>query len=118
MNRSSSTTTSAHTVIDSAESYMFVSSEIAGDIELEEALSSSSGYVEVDVNSKIKRLQLSSLELIETGYLICVMDKDSINNFAESLLTGMNIKVRIFSEHFNSQVIKLESDRCYLRAVR
>ena len=118
MKPSSSTTTCAHTVIDNSESYMFVSSDIAGDIDLEEQNSNSRGYVEIDVNSKIKRLQLSSLELIESVYLICVVDKDSIENFIEKLLTGENVKVRILGRQFNSQVIKLESDRCYLRAVR
>lgn len=118
MKLNTSTKTSAHTVIDSSASYMFVSSDIAGDIELESDSSSSRGHVEVDTGLMIKRLQLLSLELVESGYLICVLDKDSIDNFIEILLTGKNIKVRILGEQFNSQVIKLESDRCYLRAAR
>ena len=43
MKPSSSTTTSAHTVIDNSESYMFVSSDIAGDIDLEEQNTNSRG---------------------------------------------------------------------------
>lgn len=118
MKQSSSTTMSAHTVIGNSESYMFVSSDIAGDIELDEDSSSPRGYVEIDVDSKSKRLQLFSLELVEAGYLICALDKDAVENFVEKLLIGENVKVRILGRQFNSQVIKLESDRCYLRAAR
>ena len=118
MRPSSSTTTSAHTVIDSAESYMFMSSDIAGKIDIADDRAPPKDHISLEMDSKIVNLPLAMLEIIDGGYQVCLLDPDAIKRFTNRLLTGESVVIHILDKQFNSQVVKLESDRCYLRAMR
>jgi hypothetical protein len=118
MKPSSSTTTSAHTVTDNAESYMFMSSDIAGKIDMTDDGTTLKDHIGLEIDTKIVNFPLVMLEIIDDGYRACLLDQDSIKRFTNRLLTGDFIVTYILDRKFNSQVIKLESDRCYLRVTR
>jgi hypothetical protein len=97
---------------------MFVSSDIADALDTSSERMVSNDHAELSIDSKVISLQMTALEIIDGGYQICLLDKEAVKRFTLHLLTGALINVRIADKQFNSQVVKLESDRCYLRAMR
>ena len=118
MKPSTSTTTSALTGIDDSKEYFFMSSDLASEIDLEQTKPESSKLIDLKFDGKTLNRSISSIEIDGEGYIVCVIDHDSLRRFVPLMLQRKDFKLSMQDGDFNCHVFKVESDRCYLRAVR
>ncbi len=118
MKPSTSTTTSALMGIDDSKEYFFMSSDLASEIDLEQTKPESSNLVDLKFDGKTLSRSISSIEIDGEGYIVCVIDHDSLRRFVPLMLQRKDFKLSMQASDFNCHVFKVESDRCYLRAVR
>ena len=118
MRPSSSTMTPAHTAIDSGKQYIMMSPELADAIEFEDEKKARTWSARIQIDGSDKDFYIISIEASDSGYVLCVSVGDEIQSFAGSLLKSLQLTSIVSGESFKSKVLKLESDKAYLKLLR
>lgn len=119
MRPSSSTMTSAHTDIDNGRSYVFMSSGLEDELYLDENDGIDSLPVSLKLGEKWSSAPFLSIEHeANESILLCINSFGLTKRLTGAMLDNEALDVSIDGKRFKSQVVKLESNRSYLRISR
>jgi hypothetical protein len=120
MRRSSSTTTSAPTDTGEERQYFFMSPELEETLDLEPSPQSYTSW-SATVNTKNHRSSYDIVSIEDTcdgGYIMLLKIEGQNNLFTLILLESLEFSVCVHDLSFKAKVLKLESDRAYLKLSR
>jgi hypothetical protein len=119
MRQNSSTMTSVPTDIDNDRSYVFMSSGLEAEVQLEVGSEVEHPKVLVKLDGKWSGVTFVSLENeTENSIVLCINSGGFVRKLTRLLLNGGQTEVSIDGSKFKSHVMKLESNRSYLRITR
>jgi len=95
-----------------------MSEGLESEIQLEDERENRKG-VTVKIDGRAVNLQFISVELTDDHLItLCVDCFGKIDSMINALLEKSNLPVTLSGKEFKSQVLKVESGRCYLRLLR
>lgn len=119
MKPSSFSKTSAHTVIDESKSYVMMSDDLEHRLDIDVDREPEGKGITLVLDGRFVTLQFVSIERSDDhGITLCLECSRYVDEMVTILLRDLTIPTTVLQHEFNSQVLKVESGRCYLRLSR